>query len=99
VVVIEYGVVVAHPTFAEYPELGVIRNNTANAVGARPNWSPLERGSRQGKVLASNSERNGREGCIARESIEARITSNIRGRAWDLVIELRYCGVRTNDER
>lgn len=106
VVIVEYGVVVFHPTSAENPQVASnaskvhITNNAAHASGrARRNWPRDKRGSRHRKVLASNIERDGRDVCIAREGIEAFTNGEARVFGpWDLGVEVFYRGARTNDE-
>jgi hypothetical protein len=99
IVVVEYSVVVAHPTISEDPGRPSevhLNSNTAHA-GARTRlyWPKTETGRRHGKVLLANSERDRRDFSGARESMEA-ITNGFGAR--DLLVERIHFVFRTNDE-
>jgi hypothetical protein len=87
--VVEYGVGVAQITITEPPKVGwgagvCIRNDSSYArVRARRNWSKVEINRIHANCFSctrrtGKSERDGRDGCRARESIEARNRTGAR---------------------
>lgn len=103
VIEVEDGVVVPHPGVAQDPELAPnagVGHDAAHAVarpvGRRPK---VERGGRQGEILAADGEADVWRGGRARERVEACAQGGRRvGRAGDLRIEVLHSLRISNDE-